>query len=359
MSAYRDKKKGTWYVQFYYTNWKGERKNTTKRGFETKREALQWENDFKNKVSNSSDMIFSDFVEIYLDSLKNRIKESTLCTKESIIKNRIVPYLGNKKLNEISSADVLSWQNEMMKMVNKRTGQPFEKSYLKTLHNQLSAILNFAVKYYNIPQNSAAVVGNMGTDKEISMNFWTLEQYKKFNTEIMEQPLYYYCFEVLYWTGIREGELLALTINDIDFENKLISINKTFHHLNGKDYVTSPKTHKSNRIISIPDFLVDELQEYVNQIYFDYPTERLFPITKGSLCHMLNKYSEKAELPHIRVHDFRHSHVSLLIDMGYSAVSIAERVGHESIDITYRYAHMFPTIQKEIASKLDDLKEEY
>ena len=136
-----------------------------------------------------------------------------------------------------------------------------------------------------------------------------------------------------------------------------MSITKTFQHLNGRDVITEPKTPKSNRVVTMPDFLVDEMKDYLKMCYDLQPSDRLFPVTKSFLHHKMNTACKRLGIKHIRIHDLRHSHVSLLIDMGYNAVAIAERMGHESIDITYRYAHLFPTVQSDMASKLNNLME--
>ena len=117
--------------------------------------------------------------------------------------------------------------------------------------------------------------------------------------------------------------------------------------------VTEPKTRKSNRVIQIPQFLADEIQDYFESIPKVKPTERIFPVTRSYLFREMERGSKAAGVKRIRIHDLRHSHVSLLIEMGFSAVAIAERVGHESIDITYRYAHLFPTKQTEMADRLN------
>ena len=164
----------------------------------------------------------------------------------------------------------------------------------------------------------------------------------------------YYAFEMLYWCGIRMGELLALTAEDFDFERSTLTINKSYQRLKGQDVITEPKTSKSNRIIRIPRFLAEEMQDYLKSLYGLRPTDRIFPITKSYLHREMSRGSKAAGVKRIRIHDLRHSHVSLLIEMGFSAVAIAERVGHESIDITYRYAHLFPDKQTEMANRLDD-----
>ena len=348
----------SWMAKFRYKTWNGETRWVTKRGFPTRREAVQWEEDYKLKMSGSINMLLRDFVQVYREDKTPRLKESTLVTKENIIDTKLLPYLGEMRLCDITSADILQWQNEIMRQINPQTKKPFSRSYLKTIHNQLSAILNHAVRFYGLPANPARSVGNMGSEKGIEMKFWTNEEYQKFVEGIMDEPMAYYCFEVLYWSGIREGELLALTPADIDLKKKTISVTKTFQHINGKDLVTDPKTSKSRRMVKIPDFLCEELRDYMRMQYELRPEDRLFPVTKNYLHRKMALGCQRQGMKKIRIHDLRHSHVSLLISQGYSAVAIADRMGHESIDITYRYAHLFPSAQEQMADTLDQLRKE-
>ena len=184
------------------------------------------------------------------------------------------------------------------------------------------------------------------------MNFWTKEEYKKFADEMMDKPVSYYAFEMLYWCGIREGELLALTAGDFDFEKGTVTISKSYQRLHGEDVITTPETRKSNRTIKMPQFLCEEMQDYIGMLYGYKKKDRIFPISKNYLHREMDRGSRAAGVKRIRIHDLRHSHISLLIDMGFSAVAIADRVGHESIEITYRYAHLFPSKQTEMSNKL-------
>lgn len=115
--------------------------------------------------------------------------------------------------------------------------------------------------------------------------------------------------------------------------------------------ITSPKTKKSNRTVQMPDFLCTEMQEFFDMQYGLKRKDRILNITKSYLHHEMDRGSKAAGVKRIRIHDLRHSHISLLIDMGFSAVAIADRVGHESIEITYRYAHLFPSKQKKNGNK--------
>lgn len=352
MPAYKNSKNNTWYIKYAYKADDGKFRYITKRGFKTKRDALAWESENKNKVHGVLDMNFESFCELYLSKMEPRLKPSTYHMKSAIIKKHIVPYFSIMKVNEIKTRDVMNWQNRIMSQKNE-SNKSYTKSFLKTIHNQLNAIFNFAIKFYGLKSNPASAVGNMGTDREVSVNFWTKDEYFVFRNYMMDEPLYFYAFECLYWLGIREGELLALTPDDIDFEKKEVNIDKTFYILKGQHYVTSPKTLKSVRKVKMPDLLCDELLDYLSMIY-DYDSEgRLFPVTKSSMNRALKKGIKKTGLPEIRVHDLRHSHASLLIHLGYSAIAIADRLGHESIHVTYRYAHLFPSVQDDMANKLN------
>jgi len=352
MAAYKDKSQNTWYTSFYYKDWRGERKRKLKRGFTTKREALEWEREFLNQLSADLDMTFESFVEIYKNDMQSRLKQITWRTKKSIIESKLIPAFGKRKMNEIKSADIIQWQNDML---NHRDEN--DKKYagvtLKMINSQLNAIFNHAVKFYELKSNPVKKVRSIGTIKSGVMKYWTKDEYIKFTNYTGSKPTTYHAFEMLYWCGIRVGELLALTVADFDFVKSTVTINKTCQRIKGKDVITTPKTVKSNRIIKMPDFLNQEMQEYIKTLYGVKSTDRIFPITTNYLHYEMTRGCEQQGLMRIRIHDLRHSHVSLLIEMGFSAVAIADRLGHESINITYRYAHLFPSKQIEMADKLN------
>ena len=350
MAVYKEGDK--WRSVYRFTNYKGERKQTSKHGFATKKEALVWEREMMLKSESKLDMTFGSFFDIYAEDKKRRVKENTWESKSHIIRTKILPYFGDRKIAEIDAKDVIAWQNEMLAYRDEK-GKPYSPNYLKTVHAQLSAIFNHAVRYYRLPVNPAAQAGTMGFEEKKEMEFWTKEEYLKFANEMMDKPQSYYAFEMLYWCGIRMGEMLALTPKDFDFEKQTLTINKSYQRLKGRDVITSPKTPKSNRVIKMPKFLCDEMQDYIGMLYEIDENDRIFRITKSYLHHEMDRGAKAAGVKRIRVHGLRHSAISLLIEMGFSALAIADRVGHESVDITYRYAHLFPTVQTEMAEKLD------
>ncbi|MDD4199877.1 MAG: site-specific integrase, partial [Eubacteriales bacterium] len=262
MSVYKDENTGTWRVVFRYKDWNGENKQTQKRGFQTKREAIKWECEQKAIVNVDLNMKFGSFVDLYYEDMKSRIRLSTLKNKEQLISKKILPYFKNRKINSITPRDIVKWQNVMMDYRNE-DGKPYTPTYLKTINNQISAIFNHAVNFYGLKENPVRKAGSMGKKEADEMLFWTTEEYEKFAEEVMDNPRTYYAFELLYWCGIREGELLALTPKDFDFEHNKLSITKSYQRIEGQDIITPPKTQKGIRVIDMPEFLAGEMQDYM------------------------------------------------------------------------------------------------
>ena len=193
----------------------------------------------------------------------------------------------------------------------------------------------------------------MGSEKHKEMLFWTKEEYLKFAEVMMDKPQSYYAFEVLYWCGIREGELLALTPADFDLDKGLLSITKSYQRLERPGCDHRPENTQERPCH--PDAAVsDGRDQRLSEIPLQSSARPAdLEVTKSYLHHEMDRGAKEAGVKRIRIHDLRHSHVSLLIEMGFSALAIADRVGHESVDITYKYAHLFPSKQQEMAQKLD------
>ena len=205
MPAYKDSKTGTWFVKFYCKDWTGENKQIKKRGFATKREALDYERNYKIRQENNLDMTFGEFWKLYTEDVKNYVKLNTWLTKEHIVDTKILPYFKNLKMNEITPGDVRKWQNEMVAF-RYENGKCYSQTYKKTMHNILSAIFNHACRFYNLKSNPARQAGNMGREEKKEMLFWTTEEYKKFSEAVIDKPVSFYAFEMLYWTGMRLGD---------------------------------------------------------------------------------------------------------------------------------------------------------
>ena len=345
--AEKDPKTGKWLIQYRYTDWQGNRKKSTKRGFNTKREAEEWLQTFLVTQQADFNMMFEDFLKIYYADMETRLREHTMRTKKYIIDLKVLPFFGKMKMNEIKAADIRKWQNKLIQ-------QGYAPTYLRTINNQVSALFNYAVKYYDLPNNPCRKAGSIGKGKADEMQFWTKEEFDKFVDTVMNKQQSYMAFMTIFRTGMRLGELLALNVGDVDFEKRTISITKSYQRMSGRDVITEPKTPRSKRSITIPQFLVIDLQDYVNSMYGVEKEDRLFPITKYYLEHEMQRGIKQSGVKRIRIHDIRHSHASMLVELGFSPLEIANRLGHEKIETTLNtYSHLYPNKQEQLADRLD------
>lgn len=346
--------KTMWYANFYYTDWTGKKQHICKRGFKTQREAKEYEHSFIDQQNNTNDILFSSLVENYLEDMEHRLKPTTMENKRFIIEGKLLPYFSNLKICDIDTIKVRKWQNELISYRD-ANGNPFSQTYLKTVNNQLSALMNYAVAHYHLSSNPCKAAGSMGKSKADEMNIWTQKQYEQFSKSVQKSSMKL-AFDILFYTGMRSGELLALTPADI-LPSKKININKNYAKVNGQELFLEPKTPKSKRCISIPSFLYNDICGYISKLYGISDEDRIFYFTKSTLDKEIKKIAKKAGLAPIRVHDLRHSHASLLVEMGFSPLEIANRLGHESVKTTLdTYSHLYPDKDRQLADSLDQFR---
>jgi len=226
---------------------------------------------------------------------------------------------------------------------------------LYRVNQRFSVLLNYAVKYYKLPSNPCRIAGSIGSARSASVSFWTYDEFKKFIAAVDKKPAHI-GFSLLYWTGMRVGELFALTASDFDFESGTVSISKSFQRLNKTDIISTPKTEKSNRVIQVPEAVMKEVQENISLLYDYQSGDRLFPYSLLYLHKNMTLYSAIAGVKRIRIHDLRHSHASLLIEKDIPILLISKRLGHSNIRITLDvYGHLYPTREGEMIGKLNNL----
>ena len=346
MPAYYDEKMKSWYCKFYYTNYTGARKQKLKRGFKLQREAKEWERTFLEKMQGTPDMTFQSLYDLYIEDMTHRLRENSIDGKKNLFKNRILPFFKDKPINQIKPTDIRQWQNEQIAL-------EYADAYLDRIQNAMTTIMNYAVTYYNLPANPCTKAGHMGKRTK-SMKFWTLDQYNKFIPHITDISAYT-GLQVLFYSGMRLGELLALTPNDIDFEAGTININKSIQIKATGNLITPPKTSNGIRVITMPKEVMTEIKTYMEKQYDLQNNERIFTYTKALIRNNMMRGSDKSEVPFIRIHDLRHSHVSLLIELGFTAQLIAERIGDTVQMVNSTYGHLYPTKHQEVADKLNSL----
>lgn len=314
------------------------------------REALAWDDFIQPSVKADMNMTMGAFVEVYFRDKEGELKERSIKNKRYMIESHILPYFQDKKMNEITPAHIIQWQQAMRQ-------KGYAQTYLRMMQNQITALFTHASKIYNLPDNPCKKVKKMGKPVADKLDFWTKEEYDRFISTMEVGSRYYVIFEILFWTGCREGEMLALTKSDIDFPNNRMSITKTYYRIERRDVITAPKTEQSVRMIELPEFLTREIKEYVDGLPNMTEHTRIFPVVAETVQHKLKRQAEKAGVKRIRVHDIRHSSAAYLINQGVQPLIIKERLGHKDIRITLNtYGHLYPNQQRQVADMLNQQK---
>ena len=354
MPAYKDEKRGTWYVRFRYTDWTGKRVETTKRGFATKRDAKEYEEAAKREKTAAAGMTFGELYKIYVEDMRPRLRKTTMQGKEAVIEKHILPYFKDTPLEEITPVTIRKWQSEIMKQESYLTKAKFSNRYKQFIQVNFSAILTYGVKYYGMQQNPIKIAGTMGKLEPKEMDYWTPEEFSTF-LSYETKPMYRAIFLILYWCGLRRGEVLALNGEDIDEDAKTIRINKSYTRLNGQeDSIDLPKTAKSVRTITAPSAVISAVQEYKQNLYSYDAKKRLFPIFIHGIRERIKKLCAISGVKKIRVHDLRHSHASYLINNNVPIKIVSERLGHESVETTLKvYAHIYKDTESTVLDMIE------
>lgn len=358
---------GKYRVDFSYKTPDGKRHRTCKRGFKLQKDAVRWQkNELPNELRrleqqapSDDDLTMAELITEYMEKSMLRRRETTCATKQHIIETKILPYFKDMKVTDVTTAEVLKWQNSILK-ARKPNGEEYAETYLRTINNQLSAILNHAVTFHNLPFNPVLRVERLGKKKAPERDFWTVEEYLRFIKEMQDKPVFYYAFQMLFWCGIREGELLALTPKSFDLQKHTVKITNTYYRLNGKDVIGDTKTDASRRTVTMPALLVEEIREYLDSLYGIDDDTRVFPLSKHSLYKAMNKGCAASGVKRVPVHSLRHSHITLLENeiMCATTKDVANRAGHSSTGMTMLYTHSYRNKDAQIADELNKFMED-
>lgn len=351
MPAYKDTERNTWYAAFNVKDWNGKTIRKKKRGFKTKKEALEWEAKVKLQKDQASNLTLNQLFDKYLETNQKDIRNTTFSVKLGIYQAHIKDVLGDVKIEKITPQMILDWEKTLKNERHRR--KKLKGSSIKNCRAVLSSIFNFGMKFYGLQKNP---VQRNTKQKSFSISihqFWTFDEFSKFinSAAISENEKIY--FEVLYWTGMRWGELHALTAKDINLKEKNIVISKTNP---GEEWgIHQTKTDAGIRKISIPDFLVEKIKKYLDSLFL---TEDMliFPIEGGTIRRYMQKTCKVEGLTYIGLHGLRHSHASLLFNMGYTPLMIKERLGHQNVQTTLSvYTHIFKEQDASLVASLEAL----
>lgn len=341
----------------------GKIKEKSKRGFSSKKEAELAAAEVEKKlfvgdidIVKNSDITVKDWIEQYLELYSNQLRETTLKSRTIRIKNHIIPELGNIKLQKLN-------RTQYQKFINKKL-ETMKESTVKGIHGTFMVIVNKAVQHNIIDRNRLSGVSISKEDNSEPVKFLTREQIDQFlkAAKTFKYDHYVAVFTLLR-TGLRKGELLALTWDDIDFDNNLITINKNRNHLG----TFPPKTKKSNRVISIDKTLAKELKKFYiwqkknklkSKVYrennYVFVNENGFEYNEWKLNKILTEICKKAKLKKIGPHVLRHTHAVMLLESGVDIKTVSDRLGHTKINMTADvYLHVSRKQEDEAVAKLE------
>ncbi len=305
--------------------------------------------DLENVCCEKADEVltFCDLIDRFLIEKNARVRATTLESYIGVIDRFIRPCFGKMQAREITPIQVRAWQNVLMTL-------SYKPGYLRKINSLLCSIFKYGTRFYGLFTNPAALAGPIVAKKSREeIHFWTPEEYGFFISHVnnVEKRL---IFNILYWTGMRIGELMALTPDDIDLSRGTISITKTYRRKGGKDIISPPKTPKSLRIIFINRSLAEDIADYIEMKGPGIRGQRLFTIHPQTLRRSFYKHARMAGLARIKLHDLRHSHASYLINNNFQVLVISDRLGHEQIETTLdTYTHIYPKEPESLALMLE------
>lgn len=341
MAVYKDLKRNSYYFRVYVTDIYGNRKQKERSGYKTKRLAQEAEIIFINSCKqDNTGMTFIELYNVYIRQKRQTLKPQSYRSIESRFRNYIVPFFKDYPINKINNRLYIEWKDFIL-------SKGFNYKYNSNLHRCMVSILNYAVDFYDLDKNVATKVGNFSKGNYVkNIDFWTFDEFNKF-ISVVNDNVYHALFYTLYYTGMRIGECLALTWND--FQNNCVIINKTLakEKINDNYIINTPKTISSNRKIQLDNTtnkILSELKEYYKEFVCFSDDWFIFggykPLSQTTVGRKKNEYCNIACVKKIRIHDFRHSHATLLLSKGVPITVISKRLGHSDLSMTLNtYSH--------------------
>lgn len=358
MSVAKNKKTKKWYAKLYYKDYSGKRWQKKKEGFATRREALAWERDFKARAEGEERLTFGQAYDRYIEDGKRRYKKSTITARRE--KRGRFTKLEDLVLVDITPSTIRKYQNDVLLAVDE-TGEQlkYQRSTIIATNRALSAFFAWCEKFCGLKSNPVKQAGAIDINRALEKPkkkgvFWTVEDFERF-IETVQRDDYHLMFSILFWCGLRRGELLGLTVEDVDLSNRTLRIRNNLT-VGGMD---TTKTVESSRMVSLPRAVADELSVYIGRMFKPEKDQLLFMRSPSQLTAVFRQYQKKIDFkPYINLHYLRHSHASMLINMGFTPDVVGDRLGHADGGMVNKtYGHLYKERRIEVVDKIDLLIE--
>ena len=359
MTVYKDEKTNTWYAQFYYKDWDGKRKHTTKRGFTRKGDATKYEAQFKYSKKNKK-ITLGGLIELYKLNLEQRlqlktIKPTTAENYERLIKDYIQPYFDvNAPLENITGDTINSWLVNLSNRISTTSNNKLALTTVKNNKVMFATLLNFAVRKKYLLSSPMVEAEKLPVAKPKQLQVWSYKEYSTFYDSI-KQEHHRVIFNLMFFGGLRIGEVLGLTPADV-FPDGTISIRNTLVIVKNKHVLQDAKTPYSVRKISLPATVYNQLLDYISRLYKWDPRERIFPFTESAIEYFIRRRIKELQLPKLTPHGLRHSNASILLHYTADVAMVSRRLGHKNPKITLEvYSHMMPGSEENGMNVLNDI----
>lgn len=366
MPVYLDKSSNTYFVSKCYADpLTLKSKRICKRGFSTRKDAIKFESKFNINLrcAQSTNYNVEVLVDMFLDYKKERVKSRTYYDIKKIADKHITPTFKHLGIKDIKPSMIEHWQKQLLE-------NNYSNDYLEAIQGLFSRIFNYCISKEIVDTNPVKIVGFVKNQTKSSkkLQFYTTDQYIKFRG-VIDDERYLLVFDLLYFTGMRISELQARTWSDLNFDEKSLIIHSNY---DCKNHVITPSTKNGEtRVIYLSDDLINQLNKRYTAMkrYKNFDPTKFYIISDLSILsqktisnnkkYILDCYNDTHpddQLPKIRIHDFRHSHVSMLINSEVDTFTIAERLGHSKQMVENVYGHLFPSKKKEILNVLNNVQ---
>lgn len=346
---------GTYTVRCYYKDWRGERKQKVKRGFTKLKDAKQWEREFQSlehcQVVNMDTLISAFISDMETKQATGKLKPTSVNTKKYNIECYITPFFKGTSIENITREVINKW---IVDITGKsRRGERLSSSTINIVRNLLSQIFDYGIKHYKIkynPVKESDCPTHFTSDTRAT--HWEVEEYEIFYNSLTKE-VYRTLFNILYWGGLRIGEALALTPNDI--RPNIITVNKTFiYEKPGRSYASTPKTRTSYRNVIIPDFLYQQINDYIKSLGNIQDSDRIFPFGRSTVIYWIKKAVKELNLPNASLHTMRHSYITNMLSVNEDYAVAAAQAGDTPATVFRNYAH---ARRKSVQISVDKLAE--
>lgn len=357
--AYKNTQHKCWVASRTVEDLQGNKKRIRKFGFKTKKDAIDFENSLSiNDFINKNDITINQLCNEFLLNKKDVVKITTYKATETVINLHILPHLDKYKINNINQRIVLKWRRELI-------DKGLTNSRINRCIKILKEIFKYAKPYYKIDVDPFINIKPLVETKQHKIDYYTIDEFNKL-ISVIDDLVYKTFFTVLFYCGLRKSEALALQWTDIDFNSKTMNITKSvIQKIKGQPFtLTTPKTESSIRLIRLDNYslkALNNLKMYYTSSLIDFTPEGFIfgyirPICENTLNARFDKYVKLAKIKKIRIHDFRHSNASLLINNGASPLLIAKRLGHSNIEQTLNtYSHLYQEKEDNIIDLINKL----